>query len=179
LTVEDAGLRLKNRIEAVVAFARARSVGPCGLEPKKDRVKTLERVFAAVLVAGLAGLAFGVFAAIGVIAENGLAADGRMLGPLAAGAAGFPAGVAVFGIPLLAIVFLTRIRLQPWRAVPRLLAGTVLGLAVACGICLLPLGEWYSFMDYRGPGPLPAVALSIAFVTLGAYLSARTMPSRS
>jgi hypothetical protein len=141
-------------------------------------VKTLERVFAAVLVAGLAGLAFGLFVAIGVIVENGLAGNGRALGPLAAGAAGFPAGVAVFGIPLLAIVFFTRVRSQPWRAVPRLLAGTVLGLAVACGICLLPLGDWYSFMDYRGPGPFRAIALSIAFVTLGAYLSVRTVPRR-
>jgi hypothetical protein len=43
---------------------------------------------------------------------------------------------------------------------------------------MLPLREWYSFMDYRGPGPLPAIAVAIALVTLGAYLAARTAPQR-
>jgi len=140
-------------------------------------MKIAERVLAAGLVAGLAGLVFGLVVAIQVIVEDGLTARGEAFGPLAAGVAGFPAGIVFFGIPLLAIVSLTPAAREPWRAVPRLCAGAIAGLVVACGICLLPLGEWYSFMDYRGPGPLPAIALSTALVSLGAYISARALPN--
>jgi hypothetical protein len=129
-------------------------------------MKIAERVLAAGLVAGLAGLVFGLVVAIQVIVEDGLTARGEAFGPLAAGVAGFPA-----------IVSLTPAAREPWRAVPRLCAGAIAGLVVACGICLLPLGEWYSFMDYRGPGPLPAIALSTALVSLGAYISARALPN--
>jgi len=130
----------------------------------------------AALVAGLAGLAFGISVAIQTIVENGLMAGGGAMGPLAVGALGFPAGIVLFGLPLFGVISLTRVRYQPRRATVRLLAGAIAGLILTLCAGMLPLREWYSFMDYRGPGPLPAIIAAIALVTLGAYVAALTAP---
>ncbi len=135
-------------------------------------------MFVAALVAGLAGLAFGISVAIQTIVENGLVASGLALGPLAIGLLGFPAGIVLFGLPLFAVVSLTPVKREPRRAALRLLTGAIAGLILTLLVGMLPLREWYSFMDYRGPGPLPAIVLGIALVTLGAYVAARTAPQR-
>lgn len=137
--------------------------------------RILECLLAAALVAGVTGLVFGVVVAISVIASNGLIATGGALAPLEIGAFGFPAGVLLYGLPLFAVFCWTRARYRPWRAVPRLLAGAVAGLALGLGVMALPLGEWFSFQDYRGPGPLPALAVCVVLATAGAYLLARTI----
>jgi len=133
------------------------------------------RVLVAMLASGIVGLAFGLVMAISVITTDHLSVS-EYGGPLAMGAIGFAVG-GVLGLPSsLLIVFATRARLQPWRAFPRLAAGGIAGFFAAFGIGALPLGEWYSFMDYKGPGPMPMVALWIALSTLGAFVASRTLP---
>jgi hypothetical protein len=137
--------------------------------------RIVECLLAAALVAGLTGLLFGVAVAIGIIVSNDLIAKGSVLGPLEIGAIGFPAGVLLYGLPFLAIVCFTRARYRPWRAVPRLLIGAIAGLVLGLGAMALPLGEWYSFQDYRGPGPLPALALCVVLASIGVYAAACTI----
>jgi hypothetical protein len=137
--------------------------------------RIVECLLAAALVAGVTGLAFGIPIAAGVIVSNDLIAKGGALGPLAIGALSFPIGILLYGLPFLAVICFTRVRHRPWPAVPRLLIGAVAGLTLGLGIMALPLGEWYSFQDYRGPGPLPALAVCVALATLGVYAAAITV----
>jgi hypothetical protein len=134
-----------------------------------------EALIAAALVAGITGLAFGIPVALGVIASNDLIAKGGALGPLAIGVMGFPVGIALYGLPFFAVVALSRAKRHPLRAVPRLALGAVLGFYAGLAALSLPLGEWYSFQDYRGPGMLPALGLWVALATLGVYAAACTI----
>jgi hypothetical protein len=137
--------------------------------------RILECLLVAALVAGITGLAFGMVVAGGIIAGNDLIAKGGALAPLEIGATGFPAGVLLFGLPFFAVVCWTRARYRPWREVLRLSIGALAGFALAFGVMSLPLGEWYSFQDYRGPGPLPAIAVWVVLATLGVYAAACTI----
>jgi hypothetical protein len=137
--------------------------------------RILECLLVAAFVSGVTGLAFGMFVAGGIIAGNDLIAKGGALAPIEIGAIGFPAGILLFGVPFLAVIYWTRARYRPWREVARLTIGALAGFALAFGVMSLPLGEWYSFQDYRGPGPLPAIALWIVLATLGVYAAACTI----
>jgi hypothetical protein len=148
-------------------------VSSAAVAPRFKRI--LDCLLAAVLVAGLTGLAFGIPVAIGIIVSNDLLAKGGALAPLEIGAIGFPAGIFLYGLPFLAVVSLTRARHRPWRAVPRLLIGAIVGFCVGLGVMILPLGEWYSFQDYRGPGMIPALGVWVALATLGTYAAACTI----
>jgi hypothetical protein len=114
----------------------------------------VDRLSAALLVAGLTGLGFCIAVVLGVIASNDLLRTGEAFGPLGAGMLGFPVGILLFGIPFCAVVCLTRAKYRPWRAVPRLLAG---------------------FQDYRGRGMLPALGLWVVLATAGTYAAACTI----
>jgi hypothetical protein len=133
------------------------------------------RLLVGLLVAGLAGLVFGIVVAVGIIASNDLVTKGGALGPVELGMLGFPLGIALFGVPFCAVVCLTQARYQPWKAAPRLLAGALAGFAAGLATLSLPLGEWYSFQDYRGPGVLPAIGVWIVLATLGVYAAACTI----
>ncbi|HTA37546.1 MAG TPA: hypothetical protein VK760_00650 [Candidatus Acidoferrales bacterium] len=137
--------------------------------------RILESVAATALIAGITGAAFGMTVAAGIIVSNGLIARGGALAPLEIGALGFPAGIVLYGVPVFAVVWLSRAKERPLRAVPRLTAGAIAGFAIALAIMSLPLGEWYSFQDYRGPGMLPAFGLWVALATLGTYAAACTI----
>lgn len=123
----------------------------------------LERLLAAIVVAGLTGtIGAWIFTVAGIVGEGRGIGNVRdlVMGLLGLSALGFVYGAVLGVVPGVLVICLSRAKYRPWHAAPLLLIGTAIGVSVG-----ITIATWGPFVR------VDTFALWVIFATVGGILA--------